>query len=214
MKRESKKTQIAFRCPACGVATVGFFGSVRSVSDLIRLKCECGESSLDIKNERDGRVHLSVPCVYCKDSHGYLLSDDILDRSEPTRLSCPYSGMNIAFMAEPEALTAELERSAEELSRILASFEAEELSDIQPEDLDSEAAPPDPAVFDAINFLVRDLEADGKIECPCKSGSFELRFTDTGIQVYCTKCGASYTFFARTAAMAEEYLGLDSLILK
>ena len=213
MKR-NKQTEIAYRCPDCGVATLGLFGGLTKVSDMLRLKCECGGPSLDIQKLRDGKMHLSVPCVYCKTQHGYVLSENIVLRDEVTRLSCPYSNMDIAFIGEGDAVGVELNRTADELARVLVSLEAESLSDIQPMDMDEDAAPPDPAVFDAINFLVRDLEEDGAVSCPCNSGKYELRFTDDGIQVYCEECGAAFTFYARSAAGAEEYLVLDRIELK
>ena len=205
---------IAYRCPDCAVATVGLIGGAESLSDLMRLKCECGGSSLDIKKGRDGKVHLSVPCIYCKDSHGFTLSPDVLSHDGVTKLSCPYSGMDIAFIGEGEMLTAELDRTAEELSRIMASLEAEEVKDIQPHDVDEDECPPDPSIYDTINFVVRDLEAEGMVKCPCGSGKYGLRFTDDGMQVYCQVCGASYDFHCRSASVAEEYITLSEIVLK
>lgn len=211
---KNRKTEIAYRCADCGVATLGLFGTLPKVSDMLRLKCECGGRPLDIQKLRDGKIHLSVPCVYCKTSHGYVLNENITLREELTRISCPYSNMDIAFIGEGDAITPELNRTADELANVLVSLEAESISDIQPMDVDEDAVPPDPAVFDAINFLVRDLESINEIHCPCKCGKYELRFCDEGIQVYCENCGASYTFYAKTASGAEEYLTLDSIELK
>ena len=110
-------------------------------------------------------------------------------------------------------MQAELDRSADELSRILASFEAEDISDIQPKDVNEEDVPPDPAIFDVLNFIVRDLEDAGEVHCPCGCGKYELRFCEEGAQVYCTECGATYTFHAKSPAVAEGYLSLDSITL-
>lgn len=212
MNKSVLRQQIAYRCPACGVATVGFLGGLAAVSDMLRLKCECGEYSLDIKRE-DGKVRLSVPCVYCKNLHNYVLSPDIFAREETTRLSCPHSGQDILFIASEERMSEELSRSADELSRILASFEAEDISDIQPKDLNEEDVAPDPAIFDVLNFVLRDLEDAGEVHCPCKSGSYELRFCDEGAQVYCKECGATYVFHAKSPSVAESYLTLESITL-
>ena len=101
-----------------------------------------------------------------------------------------------------------------ELQRIMQSLEADELSDIQPSDLEGIDVAPDPGIYDSFNFLLRELEADGNVKCPCDNGEYDLRFTDDGIQVYCKSCGATHTFYALSAAMAEEYLGTDEIILK
>ena len=205
---------IAYRCPDCAVATVGLLGGAATFGDLLRLKCECGGSALDIKKERDGKIHLHVPCIYCKDSHGYKLSPDVLTRDKLTKLGCPFSGMDIAFIGEGGEIAPELERTADELSRIMASLDAEDVKDIQPHDLDENECPPDPSIFDTINFVVRDLEAEGKVKCPCNSGKYGLRFTDDGMQVYCEDCGASFNFHCRSVSLAEEYLTASEIVLK
>lgn len=207
------RQQIAYRCPECGIANIGFLGGLRSVSGMLRLKCECDKHALEIKPAKDGKVQISVPCVFCKSSHSYVLSPDIFERSTPTRLPCPHSHHDIFFIADEKGIQEELERTAKELSFVLSAFEADDIEDIQPIDLDEEDAPPDPAVFDVLNFVVRDLEDMGKLSCPCKKGPYDLRFTDTGAEVYCTACGASFRFTARSAASAESYLDIDEIKL-
>ena len=124
----TRRSQIAYRCPECAVATVGFLGGLSAVSDMLRLKCSCGDSALDIKKQNDGKIGLSVPCVYCKSNHSFVVSPDIMQRDEPTKFSCPYSGMGIAFIGDEESVAKEVETSAEELSRIMTSLEAETVS--------------------------------------------------------------------------------------
>ena len=207
------KNHIAYRCPECGTATIGLLGRLADVTDMLRLRCTCGESALEIKKTSTG-IRLSVPCVFCKASHTYNLSSDIPMREILTKLSCPYSNMDIAFIGSEEDVSRECERTGEELARVIASFEGETLADIQPSAVDSEEGVTDPAVYDTINFLLRDLESCGLVKCPCKRGKYDLRFTDEGIEIYCEMCGASHAFTAKTASMAEEYLSLDSLELK
>ena len=210
----TKRKQIAYRCPDCGVATVGFFGKIATVSDMLRLRCECEKSALTIQKQRDGGIKLTTPCVYCKDEHAFVISDDISERSGTTKLPCPYSGMNILFLADSEDMERELEGSANELAAIMTALEADDISDIQPQDVDEAEASPDPAIYDIFNFLLRDLEADGAVKCPCDSGKYDLRFTSDGMEIYCVHCGASHEFTARTQAMAEVYLTLSEIDLK
>ncbi len=214
MDKSVLRQQIAFRCPECGVATVGFLGGLAQVSDMLRLKCECGAYMLDIKKEAEGKVRLNVPCVYCKDIHTYIVKTDVITRQETTRLSCPHSGQDILFIAESAAMGDELNRSANELERILASFEADDISDIQPHEIDEGEAAPDAGIFDVLNFVLRDLEDADSVKCPCGKGPYDLRFTDEGAEAHCIECGATYTFYAKSQAMAESYLSLDSITLK
>ncbi len=210
----TKRTQIAYRCPDCAVATVGFLGGLASVSDMLRLRCSCGESAMDISKQNDGKIKLSVPCVYCKSNHSYTVSPEVMQRDEITKFTCPYSGMGISFIGDEADVSAEIDRSAEELSRIMASLDAEVVSEIQPQDIGEDTVPPDPSIFDTLNFVLRDLEAEGEVHCPCDNGEYDLRFTDNGMQAYCKSCGASYEFKARSVSVAEEYLTIDSIYLK
>ena len=107
-----------------------------------------------------------------------------------------------------------LAKESEKLSALLSAFDAETLSDIQPQEMNDEEILPDPVVYDTIRFLVRDLEAEGKISCPCGRGSYDFRLTDEGVQVVCPDCGAAYEFIASSPEAAEAYLSLDSLRLK
>ena len=122
--------------------------------------------------------------------------------------------MDISFIGNEDAIAEELERTRIELERLLTQLEAEELSDIQPQDMNDDEILPDPAVYDTVRFIVKDLEAEGKVDCPCHEGTYELRFCDEGIQVYCEKCGATYTFHASSPSVTEEYLSLDSITLR
>ena len=209
-----KRTQIAYRCPDCATATVGFLGGLGLVSDMLRLKCSCGESALDIKKQSDGKIALSVPCVYCKSNHSYTVAPEVMRREELTRFSCPYSGMGIAFIGDENDVSGEIQTYAEDLSRIMASLEAETVADIQPQEVGEDSMPPDPAIYDTLNFVLRDLEAEGEVHCPCQMGEYDLRFTDEGMQVWCKNCGATYDFYARSVSVAEEYLTIDSITLK
>ncbi|MBR2467353.1 MAG: hypothetical protein IKB38_10550 [Clostridia bacterium] len=216
MQNTPKERHIAYRCPECGAATVGLIGKFTQSANMIRLKCTCEKSSaLDLNLTGDGKVKLSVPCLLCKQNHTYTVSEGILLERDSFSLSCPYSGFDIAFVSDSETVSAELERTERELDVMIKGFEAESLEDLQPKDMTEEEILPDPAVYDTIRFVVKDLEAEGKVSCPCGKGEgYELRFADGGIDVYCPECGASKLLEARSAGISEEYLELDSLELK
>ena len=210
-----KQRQIAYRCPECGNAVFGLIGRFAMKANLLRLKCSCDKSSaLDISYAGDGKIRLSVPCLFCKQNHSFVVSESIFFNREKFLLNCPYSGMDIAFIGNEDVVAEELGRTQEELERLLAQLEAAELADIQPQDMNEDEILPDPSVYDTIRFIVKDLEAEGKVYCPCHEGTYELRFCDEGIQVYCEKCGASYTFHATSPSVTEEYLSLDSITLR
>ena len=209
-----KQRNIAYRCPGCGSAVIGLVGKFALHANMLRLKCSCGdEQSLDI-NLSDSKVRLSVPCLFCRQNHSYVVSESLFFENDRFLLNCPYSNMDIAFIGDEDTVGQELSRTEAELNMLMKDLEAEELSDIQPEEMTEAEILPDPAVYDTLRFVVKDLEADGKLNCPCGKGPYDLRFTDSGMQVWCESCGASYDFDATSPTMAEEYLGLTELSLK
>ena len=215
MDRKQKQRNIAYRCPECASSIFGILGKFALSAGMLRLKCSCESSpALDILPTSDGKIKLSVPCLFCKENHGYVLSEALLFERESFNLSCPYSGMDIAFIGSEEKIQPELSRTEDEIRRMLASFEAEEISDIQPKDMGEDEVLPDPAAYDVLRFLLKDLESDGRVKCLCNDGRYDLRFTDSGIQACCESCGATYTFPVTSAVLAEEYLSTDELILK
>ena len=209
-----KQRNIAYRCPGCGSAVIGLVGKFALHANMLRLKCSCGdEQSLDITMS-DGKVRLSVPCLFCRQNHSYVVSEALFFENDRFLLNCPYSNMDIAIIGDEETVKQELERTEAELNMLMKNLEAEELSDIQPEDMPEAEILPDPAVYDTLRFVVKDLEAEGKLNCPCGKGPYDLRFTDGGMQVWCESCGATYDFSATSPTLAEEYLDLDEIKLK
>ena len=145
-----KNTHIAYRCPECGTAVIGFVGKFALSADMLRLKCECGGSHLDINITNDKKIRLSVPCIFCRTNHNFVVSESIFFGRDIFLLNCPYSNMDICFIGGKENLDKELERSGGELERLLADLEAESIKDIQPEDINEEDVLPDPTVYDQI----------------------------------------------------------------
>ena len=210
-----KGRNIAYRCPSCGTAVVGLVGKFALHANMLRLRCSCGdESSLDMNIGGSDKVRLSIPCLYCRQNHSYTISESLFFEKNRFLLNCPYSGMDIAFIGDEDSVKADIERTGEELTTLLKNLEAEELSDIQPQEMSEAEILPDPAVYDTLRFVVKDLEAEGRVKCLCDNGKYDLRFIDGGLQVWCESCGATYNFAAVTPTIAEEYLSVDELILK
>ena len=206
---------IAYRCPDCGEAVVGLVGRFALSANMLRLKCSCGsEMSLDMNIISGEKIRLSVPCLYCRQNHSYVVSEALFFDKDRFLLNCPYSGMDIAFLGEEDVVNHEIIRTGEELAALMKNLEAEELSDLQPEDMDEAEVLPDPAVYNLLKFLIKDLEEEGNLHCPCGEGPYDVRFTDSGMQAFCERCGASYDFDVKTVTMAEEYLLIDSITLK
>lgn len=207
------QTHIAYRCPECGTVIYGFIGKFALSANLLRIKCSCGHSAMDVTITNDNKIRLSVPCIFCRQNHNFIVSQNIFFGRDIFLLNCPYANMDICFIGSKEKIDGEILRSGKELERLLSDLEAESIKDMQPVDMDDEEILPDPAVYDTLRFLIKDLEAEGKIDCPCHSGSYDLRFCKDGIQVYCPECESSHIFNTEAASTSEEYLNIDSLTL-
>ena len=88
-----------------------------------------------------------------------------------------------------------------------------QVTEVADDEIKAEQILPDAQIYDILRFVVKELEAEQKIECPCQTGPYELDITSDGIRVYCTECGASYLFPADNVASAEAFLHADSLHL-
>jgi len=216
MIAKPKQRNIAYRCPECGSSIIGLVGKFALSANLLRLKCGCQENeALDINITNEGKIRLSVPCIFCKQSHTFVVTEGIFFDRDKFLLNCPYSGMDIAFIGDEKTVEGELERTEREIRQLMASLEADELSDIQPQEMTDEEILPDAGVYDTLRFVVTDLSEEGRVRCLCKEGGkYDLRFTDEGIQAYCEVCGATHTFRSVTPSTAEEYLELSELELK
>ncbi len=214
MIADIKQTHIAYRCPECGTAVYGFVGKFALSANMLRLKCSCGHSALDVNITNDKKIRLSVPCLFCKTNHSYVVSQSIFFGRELFLLNCPYANMDICFIGDKENTDRELERSGWELERLFKELGAESVKDIQPEDVNDEDVLPDPTVYDTIRFLVKTLEDEGKIDCPCHGGEYDIRFANGGIQVFCPKCGAVHFFDTGAEAASEDYINTDEITLK
>ena len=207
-------THVAYRCPHCNTTVYGIVGKFALSANMLRLKCHCTESAMDITITNDKKIRLSVPCIFCAQNHNYVVSQSIFFSKDLFLLACPYSNMDIAFIGEKEKTDEALKISEQEISRMLAGLEAESIKDIQPEDMEDDEILPAPEIYDTVRFVVKDLEAEGKIDCPCHRGSYELRYAEDGIEVYCPECNATHLFSTHSYLASLDYITISSLTLK
>lgn len=217
MEQKQTPSCIAYRCPQCGEAVYGLTGKFALSAGMLRLKCHCGGSTLDMTVTPEKSIRLSVPCPLCRRNHDFTVSSSLFFGRDRFSLACPYANMDIAHLGGQEQVDAAVAESGQQLERLIRSFDGEELRDIQPQDMADEEILPDASVYDCLRFLLKELEAEGEVHCHCPAGEgeYDLRFTDRGsVQAYCTRCGASHDFAAESPAAVEDYLTLDTLTLQ
>ena len=205
-----KQTTIAYRCPHCGAGIMSAVGFFSLSGDMLKLKCDCGESELLIQRSRDGKIRLTVPCILCSKPHQYTVSSSLFFGRELFTLSCPYSDLNALFIGETNHVKAALAQNELELLELLEEAGVESF-----EALHRDRTLTDPQIFDIVLFVVRELEAEGQIKCRCaEGGEYEVEVLDDCIRVYCTVCGAESRLPTDSVISANAFLSADSLTLE
>ena len=226
MVLESKQTTIAYRCPHCGEGVVSAVGMFSLSADMVRLKCHCGKSQLEIVYSKDGKVRIKVPCLICSNSHSYTLSKNIFFGRDIFVLPCPCSDINIGFIGELSRVKFELSRTGLELLEILEENGVDSFSALHGEE--SEEFLSDPQIEEIVMFVIRDLEAENKIFCKCHpapSGEgahdedeaercYDVEITPDGILVSCPECHASRLIATDGLLSAHAFLNCDALYLE
>ena len=228
MVLESKQTTIAYRCPHCGEGVVSAVGMFSLSADMVRLKCHCGKSQLEIVYSKDGKVRLKVPCLICPNGHSYTVSKNIFFGKDIFVLPCPCSDVNIGFIGELNRVKFELSRTELELLEILEENGVDSFASLHGEG--SEEFLSDPQIEEIIMFVIHDLEAENKIYCKCHpapSGEtapaeneseaercYDVEITPDGILVSCPECGASRLIANDSLLSAHAFLNCDALYLE
>ena len=215
MVLDTKHTYVAYRCPHCGFAIYGGVGQFSLVGDMLKIKCQCEEGSeLTINYTTDRKLRLSVPCLFCGQNHNYVVSPNVFFGGELFLLSCPYTNMDICYIGPKEEVDEAVSRSERDLNQLFEEWQIGSLAELRAAtDVDPDSLISDAQIYDIVRFLVKELEADGAIDCPCHSGNYDFDMNARGITVFCPLCGAEHTFPADSVRAAEDFLKCDRLTL-
>lgn len=164
MVLETKKATVAYRCPHCGCGVISVVDIFSLSADMIKLKCSCGQSELEVINRPDGKVRLKVPCMLCSSGHMYTVSKNLFFGRDLFVLPCPCSDINICFMGDENKVKAELARTELELLQILEDNGIDSFAALHGEP----GMLTDPQILEIVLFVIRDLDAEGKIYCRCR----------------------------------------------
>lgn len=214
---DPKQTTVAYRCPHCGAGVMSLVGLFTLSADMIKLKCTCGESEMNIVYSKDGKVRLTVPCILCPTPHTFTVNSSIFFKNDLFVLPCPYSDINICVTGEENNVKAELARTELELLDLLEENGLENFDAFHGEQTLS-----DPQILDIIMFVLNDLDSEGKIYCKCDKAEYdsdseeryEAEVLPEGIKVTCKKCGAQKIIPSNSLINAHEFLNAESLTLE
>lgn len=210
-----KETVIAYRCPHCGSGIMSVVGAFALSGDLIKLKCTCGHSELQISRTSDKRLRLTVPCLVCPKPHVYTIGQNtFFSREGVFTLSCTVSGLPLCFVGTKDAVSKALDEATEELNALLEDAGLDTLDDIK--EHNDASAPFDASIDDIIRYTICELEDEGKVKCKCPTtavADYQFEIIEDTLRIFCEKCGASVTIPMSDTAMAHDFLMSDSLEL-
>lgn len=210
---DPKKTTLAYRCPSCGAGIMSVVGLFNLSADMIKLKCDCGQSATTISYSKDSKIHLTVPCVLCPNPHHFTVSTSIFFKDDLFVLPCPYSDITIAVSGEENRVKAELSRSELELIELLEKSGLGSFDELHKE----QGFEADPEIEEIITYMIRELDEEGKIECLCPKdleGDYEIEFLEESMIIRCKRCGAQKEINLGSIIQAHALLEADKLVLE
>ncbi len=207
---QPKDTTLAYRCPHCGSTVFSMVGTLALSGDIIKLKCQCGASELVLENAEDGKLRLTVPCVFCPSPHRYLVSKKLITSRELFTFPCAYSGIDILFVGSKGSVMKAVEMSDKELAELIDDTELANISDA------GNAFYGDEHIRDLILFVLGDLAEEHHIHCGCEDeGDFLVEPQRESVHVTCKKCGYTKEIScAGTTLEAEAFLDCTDLYLE
>jgi ribosomal protein S27AE len=212
MVLEPKQTTVAYRCPHCGAGVISAVDLFKLSADMVKLKCSCGESEMTIVYKKDGKIRFTVPCILCPTPHNFSISSTIFFGKDLFVLPCPYSDINICMMGDTNHVKAELSRTELELLDILEKSGLENFDDLK-----GEQFPTDPQITEIVTYIIKELDAEGKIKCHCtdeEECEYDAEIQKDGVTVRCTRCNASKFIATDSLISAHEFLNADSIELE
>ncbi len=216
MVLEAKNTTLAYRCPQCGKNILSMVGVFALTGDLIKLKCDCGESELTIQHQKDGKVRLSVPCFFCPRPHQYVLSPNVFFSRELFSLECAYSGLDICFVGSQEKVLEATASSDAAFAEMLKNAGITDLSQLR-EEQEEEDDFLDPQVESIAALTVENALEEGKLYCNCPAGTerdVQFEFLADSLLIYCKTCGATRIYPVSNMTTAMAFMDIKEIDLR
>ncbi len=218
---DTKETTVAYRCPHCGQTTVSVVGVFALTGDLIRLKCGCKKSELQISYTSDRKIRITTPCLVCQKPHTFVLGAGTFFADRVLTYSCPMTGLELCFIGKKDEVLAAASEADRHLLELMDEAGLENLDEIKsPESEDDR----EDIYFitDVVRFLISELQEDHAIHCRCANPDdqdIQFRFTtdEDGnqiVHIFCKTCGAGVGFPIVSAGEANRFLTTDELNLQ
>ena len=208
-----KESVVSYRCPHCGTTVMSMIGTFALSGDLIKLKCNCGESEMVISYTKDNKIKLTVPCLACENPHSFSISSSAFFERDLLELSCKVLGLNICFVGNKDKVFEAIEKADKELAEMMGEYSIEDIGKIG---YDSEGSMTDAQVADLVRFMLCEMKDENSIICNCEAGlgEYDFVFNANDVEVFCTKCGTKKSFDLNSVQKASDFLNIDKLDLR
>ncbi len=215
----NKETTFAYRCPHCGATVFSLVGVFSLSGDMLKLKCSCKASETVITYTSEKKIRLAIPCIACPKPHNFVIGQNsFFSRDDGVlRLSCPYTGIDIAFIGEKDAVLSAVEKSNEELVALMKESGLDDISKMRGEEAEEdELLSENPLIEDVVFYMLKEFEAENAIHCNCEDGhgNYTYRLHHGRVTISCLNCGAMKVLPMSGVNSADSFLELDSLELE
>ncbi len=212
---EAKETTIAYRCPHCGKTILGMVGIFTLSGDLIKLKCDCGQSEMTIAYQKDDKIRLTVPCFFCPRPHQYTLTPSVFFGRDLFTLECAYSALDVCYIGQKDLVLNAAKEADKQLEELLTQAGVPNFRALYEEE--DEQIEYDPQIESIVALTIENLLEEAKIECNCalhKEQEIQYEFLADSLLVYCKHCGATKMFPVSNMTTAMAFLETDRIDLR
>ncbi len=209
----SKETEVIYRCPHCGASVISMVGIFTLNADMIKLKCDCGHSALTLEKMRGEKIKMKVPCLTCGGEHTFVISEKSFFDKKVLDVTCPYTGIEIAFIGGSDDCLKRLDESDRELEKMMEAAGIDSFDDFHNE---SGMTLTDPETDNLVRYMLEEFKADGCIHCKCPPGKghYDFRFMNDDVLIFCTECNANAVIPLAGTLDAMSFIDSDEIILK
>ena len=197
---EDTKRTIAFICPACRQPVILERSAFQLAASGSHLPCPCGKSAIDVSLMGD-QVRLTVPCLFCEQTHTVSCSTAAFLQEKTLAFSCANSGLDCCYVGQKEPVFAAMKR-------------LEETVDMLEAEAGAQGAFLNELVMEEILGELRDIGRRGGISCTCGSKDWKLQVNYSSVELICAHCGGALKLPAATMSDMEDLCCKPTLTIR
>jgi hypothetical protein len=197
---EDAKRSIAFICPACRQPVIAERTMFQLAAANSRIACPCGKSEIDVEL-MGNQVRLTVPCLFCDESHTVTCSTAAFLGKKALAFSCGNSGLDCCYVGEENAVFAAMKR-------------LEETVDVLESEAGAQGTFLNDLVMEEILGELKDIAQRDGISCTCGCRRWKLQVNFSSVELFCAQCGGALKIPAATLSDIEDLCCKPTLTIR